>query len=54
LPTALVFLQFLRERGAASLLGGDSAKSSSADQNSHGSADEDDDHDLPEKDAAVE
>jgi hypothetical protein len=54
LPTALVFLQFLRERGAASLLGGEGSKFSPADQDNDGSTDEDDDHDLPEKDVAAE
>jgi hypothetical protein len=56
LPTALVFLQFLRERGAASLLGlqapEPASEPSSADQDSRGPADED--LDLPEKDAAAE
>jgi len=58
LPTALVFLQFLRERGAASLLGTDapraSSELSSADQESHEPGDEDDDHGTPGKDAAAE
>jgi hypothetical protein len=56
LPTALVFLQFLRERGAASLLGGNAlepaSESSSTDQDSDGPSDED--FDPPEKDAAAE
>jgi hypothetical protein len=54
LPTALVFLQFLRERGAASLLGGPApapvAQPHSADPDSLDPADED----VPEKDAAAE
>ena len=56
LPTALVFLQFLRERGTALLLGSGATEStsgrSSADQDSHEPADLDDD--TPEKDAAAE
>jgi hypothetical protein len=55
LPTALVFLQFLRERGAALLLGSNAPASgpASADQDSeHGPADED--LAAPEKDTAPE
>ena len=55
LPTALVFLQFLRERGTALLLGSGATESpaprSSADQDSHEPVDADDD--IPEKDAAA-
>jgi hypothetical protein len=56
LPTALIFLQFLRERGAALLLGSKATDagygSSSADEDAPEPADED--HDIPEKDAAAE
>jgi hypothetical protein len=56
LPTALVFLQFLRERGAALLLGSGATEStsdpSSADQDSHEPADLD--HGTPEEDTTAE
>jgi hypothetical protein len=52
LPTALVFLQFLRERGAALLLGADKADSSggpsSAGDDSHGPDQTDNDQYTPE------
>jgi hypothetical protein len=54
LPTALVFLQFLRERGAALLLGTDKADSSrgpsSAGVDSHGPDHTDNDQYTPEPD----
>ena len=56
LPTALIFLQFLRERGAALLLGSKAPDSgygpSSADEDARELGDED--RDIPEKDAAAE
>jgi hypothetical protein len=55
LPTALVFLQFLRERGSTLLLGSgvpESASGPSAGQDSPEPADED--RDTLEKDAAAE
>jgi hypothetical protein len=56
LPTALVFLQFLRERGSTLLLGSGVPESasgpSSAGQDSPEPADED--RDTLEKDAAAE
>jgi Uncharacterised protein family (UPF0158). len=56
LPTALVFLQFLRERGTALLLGSGAteapSETSSADQDSHEPADLD--HDTREEDTTAE
>ena len=55
LPTAIVFLQFLRERGATLLLGSGAFDSSSGpsspDEDDREPADED--RDTPEKDAAA-
>jgi hypothetical protein len=48
LPTAIVFLQFLRERGAALLLGSPAFGPSSAEDLA------DEDRDTPKKDAAAE
>ncbi len=45
LPTALVFLQFLRERGAASLWGNDRSR---ADEHEFEDTSSHDEHDLPE------
>jgi hypothetical protein len=57
LPTAIVFLQFLRERGAALLLGADALEASSglssADEDRDGPADGDDDQDIPGSDTAA-
>jgi hypothetical protein len=56
LPTALVFLQFLRERGTALLLGSGAGQSrsglSSANHDSHDPADLD--HDTPEEGSTAE
>jgi len=52
MPTAIVFLEFLRERGAASLLGGASASMTAADRTSEELPSQGG-HDVAHKDGAV-